>query len=139
VYGKKFDAEDNGIKRSEYRPAGKGFNWPESYRKANNLYYEISFPQQDEELPEFDDDTISISTSVSSVAPAKKDVIVLKVNSNDTCSYIKERLSLKLLLPSFNIHLMINKNELSDNEIIGELRTEDQDKFERFSIQLRMT
>ena len=46
VYGKKFDAEDTGIQRSEYRPTGKGFSWPESYRKANNLYYEVSFPQQ---------------------------------------------------------------------------------------------
>ena len=35
-----------GIHREEYKPTGKGFNWPESYRKANNLYYEILFTQQ---------------------------------------------------------------------------------------------
>lgn len=46
VYGKRFDAEDTGIQRQEYRPTGKGFNWPESYRKANNLYYEIIFLPQ---------------------------------------------------------------------------------------------
>ena len=38
----------------------------------NNLYY----TPLDEELPEFDDDTLSVSTSVSSIAPPKKDVIV---------------------------------------------------------------
>ena len=38
----------------------------------NSSYYTIL----DEELPEFDDDTLSVSTSVSSMAPPKKDVIV---------------------------------------------------------------
>ncbi len=36
----------------------------------------------------------------------------LKVNAYDTCAVIKERLSLKLILPPINIHLMSNKNEL---------------------------
>ncbi|XP_065069536.1 uncharacterized protein LOC135694645 [Rhopilema esculentum] len=140
VYGKKLDSQDNGIQRSEYRPAGKGFNWPESYRKANNLYYEITFPQQDDDFADFDDDTLSISTSVSSATPpSKKDNITLKVTFSDSCSSVKERLSLKLLLPSFRIHLLLNKNELGDDEQIGDLRTEEQGSFERFLIQLKLT
>jgi len=140
VYGKKLDAEDTGIQRKEYKPTGKGFSWPESYRKANNLYYEIWFPHQDEDLGDFDDDTLSISTTVSSaVLPSKKDNISLKVNAYDTCAVIKERLSLKLILPPINIHLMSNKNELKDDDIIGELRTEEQRHFERFFVNLKLT
>eukprot|EP00795_Rhopilema_esculentum_P004513 gene4513-20763_t len=115
VYGKKLDSQDNGIQRSEYRPA-------------------------DDDFADFDDDTLSISTSVSSATPpSKKDNITLKVTFSDSCSSVKERLSLKLLLPSFRIHLLLNKNELGDDEQIGDLRTEEQGSFERFLIQLKLT
>ena len=46
VYGTNLKARDEGIKHEEYRPKGKGYNWPESYRKANNLYYELMFADQ---------------------------------------------------------------------------------------------
>ena len=46
VYGTHLSAKDEGIKQEPYRPVGKGYNWPESYRKANNLYYELTFPEQ---------------------------------------------------------------------------------------------
>lgn len=48
VYGTHLAAKDEGIKQEPYRPVGKGYNWPESYRKANNLYYELTFPEQGE-------------------------------------------------------------------------------------------
>lgn len=48
VYGTHLSAKDEGIKQEPYRPVGKGYNWPESYRKANNLYYELTFPEQGE-------------------------------------------------------------------------------------------
>ena len=46
VYGTSTKASDEGIKHEPYRPQGKGYNWPESYRKANNLYYELVFAEQ---------------------------------------------------------------------------------------------
>lgn len=46
VYGTHLAAKDEGIKQEPRRPIGKGYNWPESYRKANNLYYELTFPEQ---------------------------------------------------------------------------------------------
>ena len=46
VYGTSLSAKDEGIKQEPYRPVGKGYNWPESYRKANNLYYELTFGDQ---------------------------------------------------------------------------------------------
>ena len=50
VYGTHLSAKDEGIKQEPYRPVGKGYNWPESYRKANNLYSELTFPEQGESL-----------------------------------------------------------------------------------------
>ena len=46
VYGTSLLAKDEGIKQEPHRPVGKGYNWPESYRKANNLYYEMTFADQ---------------------------------------------------------------------------------------------
>jgi len=43
VYATSVNAKDEGIKQVEYRPQGVGYNWPESYRKANNLYYDLIF------------------------------------------------------------------------------------------------
>lgn len=46
VYGKNLNSKDTGIKHESYKPQGKGYSWPESFRKANNLYYELIFLEQ---------------------------------------------------------------------------------------------
>ena len=46
VYGTNMNSKDAGIKHELYKPLGKGYNWPESFRKANNLYYELIFLEQ---------------------------------------------------------------------------------------------
>ena len=46
VYGTSVDDKDKGISQQPYKPQGKGFNWPESYRKAHSLYYELIFVEQ---------------------------------------------------------------------------------------------
>lgn len=43
IYGTKTTDKDEGLSKEEYRPQGKGYNWPQSYRKANNLYYDVIF------------------------------------------------------------------------------------------------
>ena len=48
IYGNSMSCKDKGITQQEYRPQGKGYNWPESYRKANNLYYELIFIEDGE-------------------------------------------------------------------------------------------
>lgn len=56
VYGTSLSAKDEGIKQEPYRPVGKGYNWPESYRKANNLYYELTFGDQGQKFIHVDTD-----------------------------------------------------------------------------------
>lgn len=46
IYGTDPSAKDKGIHHEEYKPQGKGYNWPQSYRKANNLYYDILFTEK---------------------------------------------------------------------------------------------
>jgi len=58
VYGTSLSAKDEGIKQEPYRPVGKGYNWPESYRKANNLYYELTFGDQGQTFFHIDTDTL---------------------------------------------------------------------------------
>ena len=43
IQGTKVSDNDRGIHHYGYKPQGKGYNWPESYLKMNNLYYEIIF------------------------------------------------------------------------------------------------
>lgn len=50
VYGTNMNTKDTGIKHESYKPQGKGYNWPESFRKANNLYYELIFLEQGDVL-----------------------------------------------------------------------------------------
>ena len=50
IYGTNQTDHDKGIHHdNDYRPQGKGYNWPQSYRKANNLYYDVIFvPRSDD-------------------------------------------------------------------------------------------
>ena len=43
IYGTNQADKDKGIHHNDYKPQGKGYNWPKSYRQANNLYYDIIF------------------------------------------------------------------------------------------------
>lgn len=58
MYGTNISAKDEGIKQEPYRPVGKGYNWPESYRKANNLYYELTFGDQGQNVIHIESDTV---------------------------------------------------------------------------------
>jgi len=46
IYGTKSSDVDSGLEKTNYKPQGKGYNWPQSYRKANNLYYDVTFLQK---------------------------------------------------------------------------------------------
>ena len=62
VYGTNLSAKDEGIKQEPYRPVGKGYNWPESYRKANNLYYELTFGDQGQNVIHVESDTCTVQS-----------------------------------------------------------------------------
>ncbi|XP_068728237.1 uncharacterized protein [Montipora capricornis] len=140
VYGTHLSAKDEGIKQEPYRPVGKGYNWPESYRKANNLYYELTFPEQGEE--DFAD-TDSVVTGTDS--PELADSVVDKENLRivlgemETVDSLKMRMSLRLLIPAVNFHVLHNKKELRPEDVVGDLRTPEQGNWRNFPVLLHLT
>jgi hypothetical protein len=156
IYGTNKTDHDKGIHHDDdYRPQGKGYNWPQSYRKANNLYYDVIFvpPAEDEVVEvghEFgeDDDMSSMSSGiiVDDKNPQGKDNIRLKLRAVETVGNVIERVSLQLLIPSTNIHLLWKKNQLSKSDMMVDLIMEGEEGEEKgdecpivFNVLLRLT
>jgi len=145
IYGTNKTDHDKGIHHNgAYKPQGKGYNWPQSYRKANNLYYDVTFVEQSlsgvEDLkvkmepPEHDndDDNSSVSSGIIVVDQRgkdghQKDNVRMKLRGGESVGNVIEHLSLHLLIPSSNIHLMWMKRELDKGELIKELNKEEVD------------
>lgn len=145
IYGTKVSDKDEGIHHDQYKPQGKGYNWPQSYRKANNLYYDVIFPQKDDNgdttdvQPEELDDTSSVSSGITADMLTQKDEIGLKLRHSETVGDVVERISLQLLIPSSNIHLMVNKKELKNNEVLADFIPDSMKRTTLFSVTLRLT
>lgn len=141
VYGTSQDAKDEGIRHEEYRPKGKGYDWPESYRKANSLYYDLTFLGPDEEgfLDSDSDGESQVSGTTDYTNELDKSNIKLKLHDTDTAESVKNRLTLRLLIPVINIHLQYNKVMLRNEDIVGDLRTEEDGSWATFGINLKLT
>lgn len=140
VYGTSLLAKDEGIKQEPHRPVGKGYNWPESYRKANNLYYEMTFADQGEE--DFTD-TDSVMTGADSPeltdSVPDKDKLRIVLGEMETVDSLKMRMALRLLIPAVNFHILHNKKELRPDDIVGDLRTPEQGNWRTFAVVLHLT
>jgi hypothetical protein len=153
IYGTKASDVDKGLAKTNYKPQGKGYNWPQSYRKANNLYYDVFFPEpdeaEDEEHNEGDgrpfsasdiDESLSSTSGTMLNGAIDKENINLKVLITETVLDVIERISLQLLVPSTNIHFMMNKEELNMNDHLVNHLPEDRKVTSRiFKINLRLT
>ncbi|CAH3029674.1 unnamed protein product [Porites evermanni] len=142
VYGTHLSAKDEGIKQEPYRPVGKGYNWPESYRKANNLYYELTFPEQGEGEEDFtDSDSVITGADSPELADSvpDKDNMRIVLEEMETVDSLKMRMSLRLLIPSVNFHILYNKKELRPEDIVGDRRTPEQGNWRKFPVLLHLT
>jgi len=142
VYGTRLSAKDEGIKQEPYRPVGKGYNWPESYRKANNLYYELTFPDVDEGEEDLTD-TDSVMTGADSPELAEsipdKENMRIVLGEMETVDSLKMRMALRLLIPAVNFHILHNKKELRPEDVVGDLRTPEQGNWRKFPVMLHLT
>jgi len=155
IYGTKSSDVDKGLTKTNYKPQGKGYNWPQSYRKANNLYYDVIFVPQDDidedetnevsgrqsSMSQIDDILSSASENqLSNDTHVDKENISLKVRTSETVMDLIERISLQLLVPSTNIHFMIDKEEINTNDHLINHYPEDMNvRGQSFPIQLRLT
>ncbi|XP_074611518.1 uncharacterized protein LOC141866011 [Acropora palmata] len=140
VYGTHLSAKDEGIKQEPYRPVGKGYNWPESYRKANNLYYELTFPEQGEEDYEDTDSVMSGADSPELADSAiDKENLRIVLSEMESVDSLKMRMALRLLIPAVNFHILHNKKELRPEDVVGDLRTPEQGNWRNFPVLLHLT
>lgn len=154
IYGTSSSDVDTGLTKTNYKPQGKGYNWPQSYRKANNLYYDVVFTdpvstgEEDEQeksgretsLSVVDETMSSLSDLTSNGGLIDKENINLKVRTSETVFDIIERISLQLLVPSSNIHFLINKEELNLNDhLVNHLPQGLKISGHTFRINLRLT
>jgi len=157
IYGTNATDQDKGIHHNDgYKPKGKGYNWPESYRKANNLYYNVIFLEKQEgnikedlkENDDADDDSSSFSSGIIVVDHKQKvhpkDNMRMKLRGSESVGSVIERVSLHLLIPCNNIHLLWKRNELSKTDLIINLKekSNDEDKIDEttyLTILLRLT
>ncbi|XP_077981236.1 uncharacterized protein LOC144436338 [Glandiceps talaboti] len=132
VYGIGMSAEDQAkmVKKPYYRPKGKGYIWPSSFRKTNHVYYEISFVEQEQDFSDLE----SVGEDIADDDTGEN--IRFTLNDDDNVDKLKKRISVRCLIPVLNIHLSYNETELIDEDIIGSLRTEEEGSFKKFTIEL---
>ncbi|XP_070563822.1 uncharacterized protein [Ptychodera flava] len=136
VYGIGMNSMDQAkmVKKPYYRPKGKGYLWPSSFRKSNHVYYEITFVEQEADLLDSDSDGEDIADESEEKIT---DNIRFNLKEDDTVEKLKKRISVRLLVPVLNVHLSHRETELSNDDIVGKLRTMDEGSFKRFTIELQ--
>ncbi|XP_050402230.1 uncharacterized protein LOC126818729 [Patella vulgata] len=134
VYGKGLDAED-GLKLhpTQNKIDRKDFAWPVT-RNQNDLYYCLHFLPQDQELKTESSDEDKLMSELESTPD--KSSIVLQINENDKISTLKATLAVKLLKAASNLHVFDNNREMRNEDVIGDLRDDNQEKFKVFKVQL---
>ncbi|XP_046850984.1 uncharacterized protein LOC124444405 isoform X2 [Xenia sp. Carnegie-2017] len=143
VYGTNVHSKDPGVKHVSYKPQGKGYKWPESFRKSNNLYYDLIFLEQDRGISNYAD-TISLDSHVTldsgnTNSTQSKDTIRMTLTNLDSAETIKRKLAVKLLVPAINIHITFNRAELRNEDVISDLRSPEEGMWRQFSVLLRLT
>ncbi|XP_033117082.1 uncharacterized protein LOC117117017 [Anneissia japonica] len=117
--------------KTQYKPKGKGYVWPSSYRKSNHIYYDLTFVSQDDELSDSDDETEDVMSSEVDAAKMS-----FKLKDSDNVETLKKRVAVRLIMPASNIHISFGENELVEEDVIGDLRKSEDGTFQRFTVEL---
>ncbi|KAL9951241.1 hypothetical protein ACROYT_G043867 [Oculina patagonica] len=88
-------------------------------------------------------DTDSVKTGTDSPELADsvpdKDNLRIVLGEMETVDSLKMRMSLRLLIPAVNFHILHNKKELRPEDIVGDLRTPEQGNWRNFAVILHLT
>ncbi|XP_064625727.1 uncharacterized protein LOC135486668 [Lineus longissimus] len=135
VFGRGMGAIDPGIVRKSDKPSGKGYVWPTAFRQPNHIYYDLHFiPQTSELEPEDDADDVR-----EDVTAEKTMHYTMKLDTSDTAGHVKERLAVRQLKSAINIHIIRRGAELMDEEVIGDLRSPNQEQWQAFKVKLLLS
>ncbi|XP_041475217.1 uncharacterized protein LOC121423795 [Lytechinus variegatus] len=132
VYGIGMNSKDARSKvTKQYKPKGKGYIWPSSFRNPAHFYYELVFKEQEEEIEESEEESTDVQSKVD---PEK---MTFQLKDSDTVEVLKKRAAIRLLTPFSNLHISHKDDELGNADNIGKRRTEEQGEFERFVVELQ--
>ncbi|RDD46138.1 hypothetical protein TrispH2_001377 [Trichoplax sp. H2] len=142
VYGIGFNAKDSGIRKQPYKPQGKGYNWPKSFRDPNCLYYQLQFAEQEGEA-EFNDSDNEDIEDIKSVNVDSTETLIpeikITVRDTDTVQDLKKRVALRIFKPINQLHVLHDSLVLSNDKVIGSLRKDEHGKWEKFTVILKLT
>lgn len=132
VYGIGMKSKDARSKvTKQYKPKGKGYIWPSSFRNPAHFYYELVFKEQEEEIEESEEESTDVQSKVD---PEK---MTFQLKDSDTVEVLKKRAAIRLLAPFSNLHISHKDAELGNADVIVKCRTEEHEEFERFVVELQ--
>ncbi|XP_074643057.1 uncharacterized protein LOC141900182 [Tubulanus polymorphus] len=135
VYGVGMDAIDPGIIRKDETPKIKNCFWNENKRQPTHAYFKLELLPQEAEL---EMDTVEELENEAFLHDAHEALMTYEFKLTDTerVSILKERLSVKILKPVSQLHLAHDSSELRDQDVIGDLRRDEQRSFKVFRVNL---
>nr|XP_054764771.1 uncharacterized protein LOC129271441 [Lytechinus pictus] len=117
VYGIGMNSKDARSKvTKQYKPKGKGYVWPSSFRNPAHFYYELVFKEQEEEIEESEEESTDVQSKVD---PEK---MIFQLKDSDTVEVLKKRAAIRLLTPFSNLHISHKDDELGSMNNIGKCR-----------------
>ncbi|KAJ8040217.1 hypothetical protein HOLleu_14447 [Holothuria leucospilota] len=132
IYGIGMNAEDlKHQAQTTYKPKGRGYQWPSSYKNPNHFYYALTFIIKDTEENDSEDE----AEDVESVVEANLMRFIL--HDTDTVDVLKKRTAVRLLIPSSIVHIYHNDKELGNEDLIGTLRSAEEGEFKKFTVEMK--
>ncbi|PIK47981.1 hypothetical protein BSL78_15129 [Apostichopus japonicus] len=116
IYGIGMTAEDQKQKAKEtYKPQGRGYVWPSSFKNPNHFFYALEFLIKNDEENDSEDEAEDVKTSVNS------NLLRFILNDVDTIDTLKKRVAVRLLIPSSIVFINYREKDLGNEEVIGSL------------------
>nr|XP_022317731.1 uncharacterized protein LOC111120959 [Crassostrea virginica] len=112
---------------------GRDYAWPQ-IRKPNEVYYNLVFSEGGVESSEDLTSEDRLQHNLSSTANRQN--IELQLSDEDTVKEVRKFLAAKILKSASDIHVCFEKQELREQDVIGDLRQEE--KTATFSVNLQL-
>lgn len=136
VFGKGWNAMDGQkVLPTSTQEEGRDYAWS-STRKPNDVYYNLTFIPQDCELAEVETEEDRLVGDLSSTA--NRQLIELTLTDSDKVNDVKNKMAYKLLKSAYNIHICWLKKELRDEDVIGDLRQEEDGCWKVFKVNMTL-
>ncbi|XP_061181737.1 uncharacterized protein LOC133190243 [Saccostrea echinata] len=112
---------------------GKDYAWPQ-IRKPNEVYYDLSFNKEAREGAEDTLEEDRLQQNLSSTA--NRQHIQLLLSDEDSVKEVRKYVAAKILKSACDIHVCYEKQELREEDVVGDLRKEEEGSSKTFCVDL---